>query len=138
MHLKIDLVVLEREFCKWKRGEKVINLSRMQCWDFKRLHLSIKSVTNKKFEDFQLEAFFFTIITFNKTGQYICSLICFALIIIYLKIIAKKLLDPPNLIETTVFYVHKMTKFVVIGKHKNFVFAIFQIVPLWFENFDKC
>ena len=58
-------------------------------------------------------------------GQYIYNLICFALTIIYLKMIAKKFLDPPNLTKTQAFYIYKTTKIVAIGKYKNFILAIF-------------
>ena len=39
--------------------------------------------------------------------------------------IAKKLLGPPNLTKTQVFYIYETAKVVVISKNKDFVFATF-------------
>ena len=50
--------------------------------------------------------------------------------------IVKRLLDLTNLIKTRVFYIYKMTKVVIIDKHKDFVFAIFLVMPLYFKSFD--
>ena len=49
----------------------------------------------------------------------------------------KKFLRPPNLIKTQAFQVHKLAKIVMIGKHKDFVLAIFKIMPPCFEGFNN-
>ena len=74
---------------------------------------------------FNLKLFFLIITSLNKMRQCICSPICLALTIIYQKMIPRKLLGLSNLIRTQVFHVHKAIKVVVIGKHKNFMLAIF-------------
>ena len=37
--------------------------------------------------------------------------------------IVRKFLSPPNLTKTQIIHVHKMAKFVVIDKDKDFLFA---------------
>ena len=44
---------------------------------------------------------------------------------IYLKMIAKKLLGLSNLTKTRIFYVYEVAKVFVIGKDKDFVLATF-------------
>ena len=74
---------------------------------------------------FSFKFFFFIIIFLRKLRQYICSSICFALKIIYPKMIVRKLLGLLNLRKTQTSYVYKTSKVVVIGKYKNFVLAFF-------------
>ena len=52
--------------------------------------------------------------------------------------IVRKLLGPLNLIKTWVFGAYETINVVVIDKHKIFLFAMFEIVALCFESFDKC
>ena len=52
--------------------------------------------------------------------------------------IANKFLSLPNMTKIQVFYIQKMTKILVIDKHKNFVIIIFWVMPPCFKNFDNC
>ena len=51
--------------------------------------------------------------------------------------IAKKFLGLSNLIKIQTFYVHEMAKVVVIAKDRNFMIAIFWIMPLGFEGLNN-
>ena len=79
----------------------------------------------KNWSVFSAKLFLFIFVSLRKTRQYICSPICFALTIIYLKIIAKKLLGPLNLTRTRVFYIYKAAKAVRIGKDEDFMLTTF-------------
>ena len=48
---------------------------------------------------------------------------------------ARKVLGPLNLTKTQVFYIHEAAKIVVIGKHKNFMFAKMLDSAAMFWNF---
>ena len=79
----------------------------------------------KNLNVFSLKLFFFIIVFLKKTRQCIYNPICLALIIIYPKIIARKLLGLLNLIRIQALCFYKTAKVVVINKNKDFVLAIF-------------
>ena len=50
--------------------------------------------------------------------------------------IARKLLDLPNLTKTQAFCIHEATKIVLVSKDKHLVFAIFWIILPCFEDLN--
>ena len=48
-----------------------------------------------------------------------------------------ELLGPANLSGAQAFCIHKATKVMVVCEDKHFMFAAFQIVTLYFEDFDN-
>ena len=85
-----------------------------------------------------LKLFIFIFVFLRKMRQYICSSICLILTIINKKIVPEELLGPTDLFRAETLYIHKVAKVVVIGKHKNFVFATFWIMKQYFEYFNNC
>lgn len=59
------------------------------------------------------------------------------MIIINLEMVSKKLLDLTNLAKAQVFCIYILTKVIIVGKNKDFVFAAFQIVALSFKGFNN-
>ena len=53
------------------------------------------------------------------------------------KVISKKLLSLTDLFKAQAFYINKAAKVIIICKNKNFVFAIFLIVLLYFERLNN-
>ena len=72
----------------------------------------------------------------RKPEQSICNYICFALVVVNLKIVLEELLGLADLSGAHAFHIYKVTKVVVVCEDKHFVFAIFQIVTPCFEGFD--
>lgn len=59
------------------------------------------------------------------------------LLIIYLKIIFKKLLNLINKFTAQILIIYKLTKDIIIDKDKYFYFKAYQIIFPYFENFNK-
>ena len=59
------------------------------------------------------------------------------LMIVNLKIIARKLLDPAKLAATKVFDIHKLSQIIVICEDKNFMLTDFKIVSPVLKNLDN-
>ena len=74
---------------------------------------------------FSLKLIFFILTFLQKFRQIICNYICFALVIIDLKMVLKVFLGPINLFKAQIFYIHKAIKIDVIYNDKYFVFEIF-------------
>ena len=51
--------------------------------------------------------------------------------------IREKLLSPIDLSKAQILYIYKAAKVVLVNKHKNFVLAIFYVVPPCFEYFNN-
>lgn len=86
---------------------------------------------------FSSKTCFFLLTPLGITRQGISSCIFFLLVVINFKIIAEQLLCPSNLTKTETFYVYETTKVIVIGKNKDLIFAVFQVVLSSFENFNN-
>lgn len=59
------------------------------------------------------------------------------LIIVNLKIILKEFLSSITLFKTPIFYIYKITNFVIIYKEKIFLFTIFWIIKPGFNYFNN-
>lgn len=59
------------------------------------------------------------------------------LIIVNLKIILKEFLSSITLFKTPIFYIYKITNFVIIYKEKTFLFTIFWIIKPDFNYFNN-
>ena len=94
-------------------------------------------INNEKFGHFYLKADFFFLASLWKFWQSIYSYIYFTLALFNLKIVLGELLSPINLSGAQAFYIYKMAKIIIIHKNKNFIFAIFEVVLLCFENFNN-
>ena len=57
--------------------------------------------------------------------------------IIYLELITRELLGPPDLSRAQVLYIHKLTEVVMVCKDKDLVFAAFQVVAPSFKDFNN-
>ena len=66
-----------------------------------------------------LNLFFFIIALLRKVGEHICSSIYFILIITYLKMISKELLDRTNLAKAQTFYINKIKKLLLLVSTKT-------------------
>ena len=74
---------------------------------------------------FSSKIFFFLLILLKVARKSINNCICFAQVVVNLKMVVGQLLCLPNLTKTKIFCVHKMTKVVVIGEDKDLIFAAF-------------
>ena len=99
--------------------------------------LLVKSAKNEHFESFYLKTFIFHHYFFEENETIICSPICFSLIIIDLKMIARQLLGPPNLTKAQTLHIHKSIEFIMVSKNKDFVFAAFKVMALSFKSFNN-
>lgn len=61
------------------------------------------------------------------------NFVYFILAIIYLKIVLEKFLSLTDLAKAQVFYIYKRIKVFIIGKYKNFVLAVFDVMLPCFE-----
>lgn len=57
--------------------------------------------------------------------------------VINLEVILQKLLYPPNLIKTKIFYIYKIAKSVMANKEKNFIFTIFKVLLLSLKTLNN-
>ena len=69
--------------------------------------------------------FFLIQTSLRETRKYICSSICFTLTIIDLKIVTKELLGPADLIRAQTFYIHELSKVIMVSENKDFMFVAF-------------
>lgn len=68
---------------------------------------------------------FFLVLTFLKrVQQSITSYIGYALRIINQEVVLKNLLSLGNLMRAQVFCIHKFSRVIIVGKHKNFMLTI--------------
>ena len=81
------------------------------------------------------EIFFLAMIYLGILRQSISSCISFALLVIDLEMVPGEFLCLADLPQTQAFGIHESTKIIVIGKHKNFIFAAFQVVALSLKGF---
>ena len=86
---------------------------------------------------FSLELIFFILASLQKPWQSIYSCIYFALAVVNLKMILRKLLGPADLFGAQTLHIYKTTKTVVVYEDKYLVFATFQIVTPCLEDFDN-
>ena len=80
---------------------------------------------------------FFFIISLKKMRYNVCSSICFALTIIYPKIITRKLLSPADLARTQALCIYESSKVIVVSKKKNLVFTTFWIMLPCFKGLNN-
>lgn len=73
----------------------------------------------------------------QKVKHSIYSSASFVLLIISLKIILKELLSLTNLTKTQLFYVYELIEVIMVGKNKDFIFAIFNIMSPDFKGFNN-
>ena len=85
-----------------------------------------------------LKLFFVIMAPLKKTEEGVCSSIYFVLTVFNPKMISIMLLDPPSLIETQVFCIHKPTNVVMVGQDKDVILESFQKLPLHLESFNNC
>lgn len=64
------------------------------------------------------ESFFFGLAFQEKVWQVIYSSICFFLIVINIKVVLRKVLNPTNLSKTESLSIYKLTEVVVINENK--------------------
>ena len=62
----------------------------------------------------------------------------FAPSIINLEVIPEQFLSPVNLFWAMAFYIYEALKVIMVYKHKNFMFATFEIVLPSFEYLNNC
>ena len=84
-----------------------------------------------------LELIFLILASLRKPQQSICSCICFALMVVNLKIVSGELLGPVDLSGAKILHIHKATKVVVVCENKYLVLANFQIVMSCLKNFKN-
>lgn len=53
------------------------------------------------------------------------------------KIISREFLGPPNLFRAQTLYIYKLTKAIIVGYNKNFVFATLQVVAPGLQSFNN-
>ena len=51
--------------------------------------------------------------------------------------VLREFLSPMDLFKAQALYIHKTTKVVIVYKDKHFMLVAFQIVTLYFEDFDN-
>lgn len=69
--------------------------------------------------------------------QSIHSRISLSLIIIDLKMVMRKFLDPSNLLRAQTLYIYELTKIVVICEKINLILKTLQVVAPSFEGFNN-
>lgn len=60
------------------------------------------------------------------------------LVIVDLKIVPREFLGPADLSKAQAFYIHELTKIVMVGQYKDFVLTAFEIVASGLEGFNNC
>ena len=95
----------------------------VEIWNWRVCQWGLQTIKDSSI--LSLKVGFFFIILWRKTRSSVCSSVCFALTIIYLKMIVEKLLSPADLAKTWAFCIHELLKVIVVSENKNFVFAIF-------------
>ena len=83
------------------------------------------------------ELFFLILVSLQKPQQNICSYICFALVVVDLKMVLEEILSPTDLSEAQALCIYEATKVVVVCKDQYFVLAAFQIVTPYLKDFDN-
>lgn len=84
-----------------------------------------------------LKLFFLIMGSLREVKEGICSSIGFVLIIIYPKIIFRKLLSSLELTRAQNFFIHKLLNVVVVGKDEDFMLIALQIVPPRLKSFHN-
>ena len=86
---------------------------------------------------FSLNDFLFFGTPLRETKQSVSSSIGFALAIIDSKMVLGEFLSPTNLFRAQVFCIHELTKVVIVGQYKDFVFITFKIMAPGLESFNN-
>ena len=82
--------------------------------------------------------FFFILTPLREVRESICSPVSLALTIIDPKMISGELLGPIDLSGAQALCIYELTEVNMVGKHQNFVLAVFQIVSLGLKSLNDC
>ena len=107
----------------------------IETWNWSICQWKLQTMMNPSV--FGPKLFFFIFVSLKKTRLYIRSAIYLVFTIIHLKMIARKLLGPQNLMRTQAMCVYKVAQVFVISKNKNLVVTTVLIILPYFENINN-
>lgn len=86
---------------------------------------------------FNLLFIFFSLTFLEKKIWSVYSFISLFLVIVYSKIISKKLFGLVNPTKAGVFNIHELIEIIIFDKYKNLIFLMLQIVAPSFQSFNN-
>ena len=79
----------------------------------------------KNLDILSLKLFFLIMTPLREMKEGVYSSISLASMVVDLKMVSKKFLGPSNLIRAQTFYIHELTKVVIIDQDKDIILAAF-------------
>ena len=75
----------------------------------------------KNLSVFSLKLFFLIMASVRKVKEGVCSSVCFALLIINLKVVIREFLSPMDLSGAQTLCIHELAEVIVVGEYKDFI-----------------
>ena len=122
-------------------GEKLVQGSQNRkkgAWDARDTGIGQRRLQLMKNSSIlSLKDFFLVLAFLRKAQQGISSCVGLTLTVINPEVILREFLSPANLTRAQTLCVHKLSKVIMIGENKNFVFAVFKRMLPSFKSFNN-